>query len=71
MENEFFNSEDDLYLDEGRLRDLRLAKVGFYSIGLYPASLAYNCAMQSSGEKLLLAPRDGRLVLGAFSEDLI
>ncbi|GIR74879.1 MAG: hypothetical protein CM15mP77_0360 [Synechococcus sp.] len=22
-------------------------KVGFYSVGLYPASLAYNCAMQN------------------------
>ncbi|MDJ0708369.1 MAG: hypothetical protein QNJ46_34295, partial [Leptolyngbyaceae cyanobacterium MO_188.B28] len=32
-------------------------------------SIAYNCAMQTDGERLLLAPRPGRRLMGAFSDD--
>ncbi|MGA1689622.1 MAG: hypothetical protein ACO385_04560, partial [Candidatus Nanopelagicaceae bacterium] len=53
---------------DGRLLALEQGKVGFYSVGLYPAALAYNCAMQTDGSRLLLAPRPGRRLLGAFSE---
>ena len=47
------------------------ATVGFYSIGLYPGSLAYNAVMQAGGTPLLLAPRPGRELLGAFAEDAL
>ena len=50
------------------LDSLENCKVGFYSVGLYPASLAYNCAMYSNSKNILLAPREGRDLLGAFSE---
>ena len=65
--------EDDSLDNESilkRLKDLENAKVGFYSIGLYPASLAYNCAMQTDANRLLLAPRTGRDLLGAFSKEI-
>ena len=69
MNNSFFNAHlDEAYICQ-RLKELEKAKVGFYSIGLYPASLAYNCAMQTDGSRLLLAPREGRDLLGAFSID--
>ena len=32
-----------------RIREVLNGKVGFYSVGLYPASLAYNCALQNQG----------------------
>ena len=51
-----------------RIREILNGKVGFYSVGLYPASLAYNCALQNEGLNILLAPRDGRELLGAFSD---
>ena len=38
-----------------RIREVLSGKVGFYSVGLYPASLAYNCAMQDKGLNILLA----------------
>jgi hypothetical protein len=50
-----------------RILGLEQGLVGFYSIGLYPASLAYNSAMHGGGDRLLLAPRPGRSLLGAFS----
>ena len=53
------------------LDSLKNCKVGFYSVGLYPASLAYNCAMHSNTNNILLAPRDGRNLLGAFSEEVL
>ncbi|WP_320667985.1 hypothetical protein [Prochlorococcus sp. MIT 1307] len=71
MKNNFFYSP---LVDESiriRIRDLSKGKVGFYSIGLYAASLAYNCAMQTDGEGLLLAARPHRDLLGAFSEDVL
>ena len=68
INNFFYNhlSDDSLLL---RLRELENGKVGFYSVGLYAASLAYNCAMQTDGTNLLLAPRPSRELLGAFSKD--
>ena len=71
MHNNFFNDSLDKKSLKQRIRQLNRAKVGFYSIGLYPASLAYNSAMQKSEKSLLLAPRPGRELLGAFSADEI
>ena len=71
MQNSFFNDSLDKKSIKQRIRKLSKAKVGFYSIGLYPASLAYNSAMQKSEKSLLLAPRLGRDLLGAFSEEEI
>ena len=51
-----------------RIREVLNGKVGFYSVGLYPASLAYNCALQNQGLNILLAPRAGRELFGAFSD---
>tara|TARA_Y100001968_G_scaffold74550_2_gene65974 strand:- start:3358 stop:4863 length:1506 start_codon:yes stop_codon:yes gene_type:complete len=68
MQNSFFHipySETSIAL---RLRELDKAKVGFYSVGLYPISLAYNCVMQSKVDSLMLAPREGRDLYGAFSK---
>ena len=68
MQNSFFEDSLDRSAIEQRICQLDKAKVGFYSVGLYPASLAYNSAMQKSEKSLLLAPRPGRELLGAFSE---
>ena len=68
LQNGFFEPNLDPTLIRERLLALEQAKVGFYSVGLYPAALAYNCAMQTDGSRLLLAPRPGRRLLGAFSE---
>ena len=70
MQNSFFANSLDKRVIRSRIRKLcRSAKVGFYSIGLYPASLVYNSAMQKSEKPLLLATRPGRSLLGAYSED--
>ncbi|WP_017324651.1 hypothetical protein [Synechococcus sp. PCC 7336] len=71
MQNNFFSDSLDKRSLKQRIRQLSRAKIGFYSIGLYPASLAYNSAMQKSEKSLLLAPRPGRELLGAFSEEEI
>ena len=71
MNNSFFrelNNEESFY---SFLDDIENCKVGFYSVGLYPASLAYNCAMHSESNNILLAPRPGRDLLGAFSKDVL
>ena len=71
MNNSFFrqlNNEESFY---SLLEDIESCKVGFYSVGLYPASLAYNCAMHSESNNILLAPRPGRDLLGAFSKDVL
>ena len=66
--NGFFPRSFDADLIKQRILDLEHGRVGFYSVGLYPASLAYNCAMQqASMDVLMLAPRPGRDLLGAFS----
>ena len=67
MKNGFFESSLDPSRIRDRLLELENGKVGFYSVGLYPISLAYNCAMQTADPQLLLAPRPGRALLGAFS----
>ncbi len=71
MHNTFFQESFDVEQITSRIRDIESGKVGFYSVGLYPASLAYNCAMQTDGSSLLLAPRPGRDVLGAFSPNVL
>ncbi len=71
MINSFFDDSLDKRSIKKRIRRLSKAKIGFYSIGLYPASLAYNSAMQKSEKSLLLAPRPGRDLMGAFSQDEI
>lgn len=69
MRNSFFDGSLDKRSIKKRIQELRDAKIGFYSVGLYPASLAYNSAMQKSDKSLLLAPRPGRELMGAFSHD--
>ncbi len=67
--NSFFTqsySRDQL---EIRIREVLNGKVGFFSVGLYPASLAYNCALQNDDLDILLAPREGRDLFGAFSDE--
>jgi len=71
MRNSFFSDSLDKRSIKQRIRKLSKAKIGFYSVGLYPASLAYNSVMQKSEKSLLLAPRPGRDLMGAFSEDEI
>ena len=71
MLNSFFQLPYSVDSFTARLHQLHLAKVGFYSVGLYPASLAYNCAIHNGGQDLLLAPRPGRQLFGAFSEEAI
>ena len=71
MNNSFFRqlkNEESFY---SFLEEIESCKVGFYSVGLYPASLAYNCAMHSESNNILLAPRPGRDLLGAFSKDVL
>lgn len=68
MQNSFFKESLDPEEIKNRIYELRNSKVGFYSIGLYPASLAYNAAMQGGGDRLLLANRPGRELLGAFEQ---
>ena len=55
MNNSFFrqlNNKESFY---SLLEDIESCKVGFYSVGLYPASLAYNCAMHSDSNNILLS----------------
>ena len=65
--NSFFNKPYTSEHIASRINEVLKGKVGFYSVGLYPASLAYNCAMQDKGLNILLAPRTGRELFGAFS----
>ena len=66
--NSFFNDNCSGELISKRINEVLKGKVGFYSVGLYPASLAYNCAMHGNGLNILLAPRNGRELFGAFSD---
>ena len=68
LSNSFFDKPYSSELVAIRTRKVLNGKVGFYSVGLYPASLAYNCALQKQGFNILLAPRDGRELFGAFSD---
>ena len=71
MNNSFLKHLNDEKSFYSLMGDIENCKVGFYSVGLYPASLAYNCAMHSEANNILLAPRDGRDLLGAFPKDAI
>ena len=71
MENKFFYGKIDKFSFDSFLQNTNKSKVGFYSVGLYPASLAYNCAMHSKELNILLAPRPGRELFGAFSDDVL
>tara|TARA_Y100001968_G_scaffold48278_1_gene38641 strand:- start:1420 stop:2961 length:1542 start_codon:yes stop_codon:yes gene_type:complete len=68
LTNSFFKEPFSSQAVAQRLKKVLNGKVGFYSVGLYPASLAYNCAMQNKGLNILLAPRIGRELFGAFSK---
>ena len=69
--NSFFGEPNSTKHIATRIKEVLKGKVGFYSVGLYPASLAYNCAMQDQdkGLNILLAPRSGRELFGAFSDN--
>ncbi len=67
LSNSFFSQPYSTEPIALRIREVLNGKVGFYSVGLYPASLAYNCALQNEGLNILLAPREGRELFGAFS----
>ena len=71
MNNSFINNLNDEKYFYSLIENLANCKVGFYSVGLYPASLAYNCAMHGKSNNILLAPREGRDLLGAFSKDVL
>ena len=69
MENIFINNVQDKNEFYSFFKNFSEFKVGFYSVGLYPASLAYNCALHSNKNNILLAPREGRELLGAFPNE--
>ena len=71
MKNSFIKTLNDEKYFYSLLENLENCKVGFYSVGLYPASLAYNCAMHGKSNNIILAPRKGRDLLGAFSNDVL
>ncbi len=71
MYNDFFHDFRDKSSIEKRLNQLENGKIGLYSVGLYPASLAYNSVMHSSSSNLYLAARKNRELLGAFSAEVI
>ena len=71
MKNTFFNKKINEENFKSFVKNIDEFKVGFYSVGLYPASLAYNCAMHSYKKNILLAPRPGRDLLGAFSKEVL
>ena len=71
MENKFISNIKDKSEFYSFFKDIHKIKVGFYSVGLYPASLAYNCALHSEKSNILLAPREGRNLLGAFPNEVL
>ena len=71
MQNNFIEKINDEKYFYSLIKDIEKMKVGFYSVGLYPASLAYNCAMHGKSNNILLAPREDRDLLGAFSKDVL
>ena len=71
MKNNFIENINDEKYFYSLIEDIEKIKVGFYSVGLYPASLAYNCAMHGKSNNILLAPREDRDLLGAFSKDVL
>ncbi|WP_320674629.1 hypothetical protein [Prochlorococcus sp. MIT 1341] len=71
MKNSFFTYSHTNESISKRIKQLDKAKIGFYSIGPYAGSLAYNSAMQTNANNLLLAPRKGRSLLGGFTPNNI
>ena len=71
MKNNFIENINDEKNFYSIIKDIENSKVGFYSVGLYPASLAYNCVMHGKSNNILLAPREDRDLLGAFSNDVL
>lgn len=71
MRNRFIKQNLDKVSVQERIRALRHAKVGFYSIGPYPGSLIYNIVMQAEAPSLLLAVRPGRELMGAFPKEVL
>ena len=71
MKNNFIENINDEKYFYSLIENLENSKVGFYSVGLYPASLAYNCAMHGKSNNILLAPREDRDLLGAFTNDAL
>ena len=71
MKNNFIENINDEKYFYSLIEDIENSKVGFFSVGLYPASLAYNCAMHGKSNNILLAPREDRDLLGAFSNDVL
>ena len=71
MKNNFIENINNKKYFYSLIKDIENSKVGFYSVGLYPASLAYNCAMHGKSNNILLAPRKDRDLLGAFSDDVL
>ena len=55
MKNNFVEKIKDEKYFYSLIKDIENSKVGFYSVGLYPASLAYNCAMHGKSNNILLA----------------
>ena len=49
LTNSFFKEPYSNQAIALRIKEVLEGKVGFYSVGLYPASLAYNWAMQDKG----------------------
>tara|TARA_B100000073_G_C23728735_1_gene570101 strand:- start:1093 stop:2589 length:1497 start_codon:yes stop_codon:yes gene_type:complete len=70
MKNNFLSEKPNKFEFNSFIEQINNSKVGFYSIGLYPASLAYNCALHSQKENILLAPRPGRTLFGAFPQEI-
>ena len=58
MKNTFFNKKINEENFKSFIKNIDEFKVGFYSVGLYPASLAYNCAMHSYKKKIYFSPLD-------------
>ena len=54
MKNNFIENINDEKYFYSLIEDIENSKVGFYSVGLYPASLAYNCAMHGKSNNILL-----------------
>lgn len=57
MQNSFFAASLDQEIASRRILELEQRRVGSYSIGLYPASMAYNSATQGSADRLRIANR--------------
>jgi hypothetical protein len=68
MQSSFFAACLAQEIVRQRILQLEQGRVGFYSIGLYPASMAYTSAMHGGAERRRIATRPGRSLFGAFSE---